>query len=158
MSQIGSLIYGITRIWMILSHFPVSLADMATSSEEVLLVVNQVRSRKSNGTLYLMGKRLAWQEDNKDVFTISHYYADVRREFILYFKSYRWGHIKGKFHPKTNANYPKTVHIELSNDTSFISIGWSTAKLWPEVTFACLECRLANRSVFNGTVPFLKFL
>ena len=41
--------------------------------------------------------------------------------------------VKGKFHPKTNANYPKTVHIELSNDTSFISIGWSTAKLWPEV-------------------------
>ena len=41
--------------------------------------------------------------------------------------------LKGKFHPKTNANYPKTVHIELSNDTSFISIGWSSAKLWPEV-------------------------
>lgn len=55
---------------------------MATSSEEVLLVVNPVRSRKSNGSLYLMGKRLAWQEDNKDVFTISHYYADVRQQRI----------------------------------------------------------------------------
>ncbi|XP_071501518.1 general transcription factor IIH subunit 1-like [Diadema antillarum] len=55
---------------------------MATSSEEVLLVVNQVRCRKSNGSLYLMGKRLAWQEDNKDVFTVSHYYADVRQQRI----------------------------------------------------------------------------
>ncbi|XP_063960530.1 general transcription factor IIH subunit 1-like [Lytechinus pictus] len=55
---------------------------MATSSEEVLLVVNQVRSRKSNGSLYLMGKRLAWQEDNKEVFTISHYYADVKQQRI----------------------------------------------------------------------------
>ncbi|XP_030845510.1 general transcription factor IIH subunit 1 [Strongylocentrotus purpuratus] len=55
---------------------------MAMSSEEVLLVVAQVRSRKSNGSLYLMGKRLAWQEDNKEVFTVSHYYADVKQQRI----------------------------------------------------------------------------
>ena len=48
-----------------------------------MLVVAQVRSRKSNGSLYLMGKRLAWQEDNKEVFTVSHYYADVKRKYKI---------------------------------------------------------------------------
>ena len=53
---------------------------MATSSEEVLLIINQVRLHKSDGSLYLMAERLAWQDDNKDYFAVSHHYRDVKRK------------------------------------------------------------------------------
>lgn len=52
---------------------------MATSSEEVLLVLSEVRHLKRDGTLYLMAERLAWQDDGKDVFSVSHFYADIKR-------------------------------------------------------------------------------
>ena len=51
-----------------------------TSSEEVLLVTNQVRHAKKDGVLYLMGERLAWQEENKDIFNVSHHYSDIKRK------------------------------------------------------------------------------
>lgn len=54
---------------------------MATSSEEVLLVVSEVRHQKRDGSLFLMAERLAWQDDGKDVFTVSHFYADIKRKF-----------------------------------------------------------------------------
>ncbi|XP_033645661.1 general transcription factor IIH subunit 1-like [Asterias rubens] len=55
---------------------------MATSSEEVLLIINQVRLHKSDGSLYLMAERLAWQDDNKDYFAVSHHYRDVKQQKI----------------------------------------------------------------------------
>ncbi|XP_072034851.1 general transcription factor IIH subunit 1-like [Amphiura filiformis] len=55
---------------------------MAASSEEVLLVTNQVRHAKKDGTLYLMAERLAWQEENKDIFNVSHHYADIKQQKI----------------------------------------------------------------------------
>ena len=45
------------------------------SSEEVVLVTGQVRHAKKDGTLYLM----AWQEENKDIFSVNHHYADSKR-------------------------------------------------------------------------------
>lgn len=54
---------------------------MATSSEEVLLVVSEVRHQKRDGSLFFMAERLAWQDDGKDVFTVSHFYADIKRKF-----------------------------------------------------------------------------
>ena len=51
------------------------------SSEEVLLVTGQVRHAKKDGTLYLMAERLAWQEENKDIFSVSHHYADIKRKY-----------------------------------------------------------------------------
>ena len=51
---------------------------MSKSSEEVLLVVKHVRHKKSEGSLYMMGERMAWMLDSKNVFSVSHLYADIK--------------------------------------------------------------------------------
>uniref|UniRef100_A0A8C6ZZ34 TFIIH p62 subunit N-terminal domain-containing protein n=1 Tax=Nothoprocta perdicaria TaxID=30464 RepID=A0A8C6ZZ34_NOTPE len=51
---------------------------MATSSEEVLLIVKKVRQKKQDGALYLMAERIAWAPEGKDRFTVSHMYADIK--------------------------------------------------------------------------------
>lgn len=55
---------------------------MATSSEEVLLIVKKVRHKKQDGALYLMAERVAWTPEGKDRFVISHMYADIRCQKI----------------------------------------------------------------------------
>ncbi|XP_012509622.1 PREDICTED: general transcription factor IIH subunit 1 [Propithecus coquereli] len=57
-------------------------ATMATSSEEVLLIVKKVRQKKQDGALYLMAERIAWAPEGKDRFTISHMYADIKCQKI----------------------------------------------------------------------------
>jgi len=51
---------------------------MSRSSEEVLLIVNNVKHKKSDGSIYMMGQRMAWMQDSKDSFSISHAYADIK--------------------------------------------------------------------------------
>ncbi|KAF7466378.1 Hypothetical predicted protein [Marmota monax] len=58
------------------------IAIMATSSEEVLLIVKKVRQKKQDGALYLMAERIAWAPEGKDRFTISHMYADIKCQKI----------------------------------------------------------------------------
>ena len=48
------------------------------SSEEVLLIVKNVKLKKSEGRLYMMGSRMAWMQASSDTFAVSHYYADIR--------------------------------------------------------------------------------
>ncbi|XP_041366355.1 general transcription factor IIH subunit 1-like [Gigantopelta aegis] len=55
---------------------------MSKLSEEVLLIVNHVRQKKTDGTLYLMGERLAWMVQSKNTFSISHMYADIKAQKI----------------------------------------------------------------------------
>ncbi|CAN8027378.1 unnamed protein product [Ixodes persulcatus] len=55
---------------------------MGTSSEDVLLMVGNVRYKKNNGTLYLMAERIAWMLEGKDTFPVSHKYADVKMQKI----------------------------------------------------------------------------
>ncbi|XP_069479886.1 general transcription factor IIH subunit 1 [Ambystoma mexicanum] len=55
---------------------------MATSSEEVLLIVKKVRQKKQDGALYLMAERVAWAPEGKDRFTVSHMYADIKCQKI----------------------------------------------------------------------------
>ncbi|XP_075784224.1 general transcription factor IIH subunit 1 [Pelodiscus sinensis] len=55
---------------------------MATSSEEVLLIVKKVRQKKQDGALYLMAERIAWAPEGKDRFTVSHLYADIKCQKI----------------------------------------------------------------------------
>ncbi|XP_036616395.1 general transcription factor IIH subunit 1-like [Trichosurus vulpecula] len=55
---------------------------MATSSEEVLLMVKKVRQKKQDGALYLLAQRIAWAPEGKDSFTISHMYSDIRCQKI----------------------------------------------------------------------------
>ncbi|KAG8524231.1 General transcription factor IIH subunit 1, partial [Galemys pyrenaicus] len=71
----------LTEILKILS-FTHHLAIMATSSEEVLLIVKKVRQKKQDGALYLMAERIAWAPEGKDRFTISHMYADIKCQKI----------------------------------------------------------------------------
>lgn len=51
---------------------------MATSSEDVLLQVPQVRYKKGDGTLFLMDQRLIWMAENRDTVAVSHLYADIK--------------------------------------------------------------------------------
>jgi transcription initiation factor TFIIH subunit 1 len=55
---------------------------MTTSSEDVLLMVGEVRNKKTDGTFYLMSERIAWMPNGKDTFTISHKYADIKMQKI----------------------------------------------------------------------------
>ncbi|XP_030056953.1 general transcription factor IIH subunit 1 isoform X5 [Microcaecilia unicolor] len=55
---------------------------MATSSEEVLLIVKKVRQKKQDGALFLMAERVAWAPEGKDRFTVSHMYADIKCQKI----------------------------------------------------------------------------
>ena len=52
------------------------------SSEEVLLIVKNVKLKKSEGRLYMMGSRMAWMQASSDTFAVSHYYADIRGKAI----------------------------------------------------------------------------
>ncbi|XP_041416991.1 general transcription factor IIH subunit 1 isoform X3 [Xenopus laevis] len=61
---------------------PAARSDMATSSEEVLLIVKKVRHKKQDGALYLMAERIAWAPEGKDRFIISHLYADIKCQKI----------------------------------------------------------------------------
>ncbi|XP_078333763.1 general transcription factor IIH subunit 1-like [Crassostrea virginica] len=55
---------------------------MAARSEEVLLIVNHVRNKKTDGTLYMMGERLGWMQGSKSTFSISYLYADIKGQKI----------------------------------------------------------------------------
>uniref|UniRef100_A0A2K6DSU8 BSD domain-containing protein n=1 Tax=Macaca nemestrina TaxID=9545 RepID=A0A2K6DSU8_MACNE len=58
------------------------LATIATSSEEVLLIVKKVRQKKQDGALYFMAERIAWAPEGKNRFTISHMYVDIKCQKI----------------------------------------------------------------------------
>lgn len=55
---------------------------MATKTEDIRLQINNVKQKKSDGTLYLMAERLAWMPNNKNNFTISHKYSDIKVQKI----------------------------------------------------------------------------
>ncbi|XP_006814889.1 general transcription factor IIH subunit 1 [Saccoglossus kowalevskii] len=56
---------------------------MATAlSEDVLLVVSHVRHKKRDGSLYLMTERIGWMEGSRQMFSISHLYADIKMQKI----------------------------------------------------------------------------
>ncbi|XP_076256771.1 transcription factor B1 [Rhynchophorus ferrugineus] len=55
---------------------------MATSSEDVLLQVSNVRFKKGDGTLFLMDQRLIWMVENRDTVAVSHPYADIKSQKI----------------------------------------------------------------------------
>lgn len=55
---------------------------MTTSSEDVLRMIEHVRVKKADGTLYLMNERIAWMPNGKNTFTISHNYSDIKTQKI----------------------------------------------------------------------------
>lgn len=46
--------------------------------EDVLLVVPQVKYKKSDGTLYIMKERIAFMVDNRDTTALSHSFYDIK--------------------------------------------------------------------------------
>lgn len=52
------------------------------SSEEVLLIVNNVKNKKTDGTVYMMGERLGWMQGSKSNFTYSYLYSDIKAQKI----------------------------------------------------------------------------
>ena len=51
--------------------------------ENILLQVNHVKHKKYEGTLYLMGERLAWMASHKnDTFAVNHKYVDIKSQKI----------------------------------------------------------------------------
>jgi transcription initiation factor TFIIH subunit 1 len=48
------------------------------SLEEIKLVIEHVKNKKVEGTLYLMSERIAWMPKGKEVFLISHHYVDIK--------------------------------------------------------------------------------
>jgi transcription initiation factor TFIIH subunit 1 len=56
---------------------------MSRSAEDILLQVKYVKHKKNEGTLYLMGERLAWMASHKsDTFAINHKYMDIKSQKI----------------------------------------------------------------------------
>jgi len=56
---------------------------MSRSAEDILLQVSHVKHKKYEGTLYVMGERIAWMMANKkDQFSINHKYADIKTQKI----------------------------------------------------------------------------
>ncbi len=53
--------------------------------EEIVLVVENVKNKKIEGTLYVMSERVAWMPKQKNVFTISHHYVDIKSNEPLFF-------------------------------------------------------------------------
>ncbi|CAF2227768.1 unnamed protein product [Rotaria magnacalcarata] len=48
------------------------------NGEDVRLKVDHVKSKKVEGTLYMMSERMAWMPKHKDVFTLSFDYCDIK--------------------------------------------------------------------------------
>jgi transcription initiation factor TFIIH subunit 1 len=48
------------------------------SLEEIKLVIENVKCKKVEGSLYLMSERLAWMPKQKTLSTISHHYVDIK--------------------------------------------------------------------------------
>ncbi|NXY81589.1 TF2H1 factor, partial [Alcedo cyanopectus] len=85
---------------------------MATSSEEVLLIVKKVRQKKQDGALYLMAERIAWAPEGKDRFTVSHMYADIKCQ---------------KISPEGNAKIQLQLVLHAGDTTNFHFSNESTA-------------------------------
>lgn len=56
---------------------------MSRSVEDILLQIRHVKHKKNEGTLYLMGERLAWMASHKnDTFAVNHKYVDIKSQKI----------------------------------------------------------------------------
>ena len=49
-----------------------------SASEQVQLMVNNVRHKKRDGSLFLMGERIAWCPEGREHFDITVNYADIK--------------------------------------------------------------------------------
>nr|CAG4641614.1 EOG090X04EN [Eurycercus lamellatus] len=55
---------------------------MSSTSESILHLAPHVKLKKNEGELYLMTERLGWMVGNKDSFSVSHKYSDIKTQKI----------------------------------------------------------------------------
>jgi len=60
-----------------------SKASMGSTSESILHVAPHVKLKKNEGELYLMSERLGWMVGNKEIFSVSHKYCDIKSKHEL---------------------------------------------------------------------------
>ena len=63
---------------------------MSRSVENILLQVNHVKHKKYEGTLYLMGERLAWMASHKNDTFSGMYFFPFQNHFQNYIKFFRY--------------------------------------------------------------------
>jgi len=88
---------------------------MAKSSEDVLLVIGQVKNKKCDGSLYVMSERMAWMPALKNTFTYSYGYEEIKSLSYTFFKLsvleiLRKFHVNGgdkKLHLNESVDYTK---------------------------------------------------
>jgi transcription initiation factor TFIIH subunit 1 len=51
--------------------------------EDVLLVLPEVKFKKSDGSLYIMKERIAFIVDNRETVLVSHSFYDVKSKLLL---------------------------------------------------------------------------
>ncbi len=56
------------------------------NGEDVRLKVDHVKSKKVEGTLYMMSERMGWMPKHKDVFTLSFDYCDIKCKLLFWFE------------------------------------------------------------------------
>lgn len=56
-----------------------------SASEQVQLMVNNVRHKKRDGSLFLMGERIAWCPEGCEHFDITVNYADIKCKCYSFF-------------------------------------------------------------------------
>ena len=54
------------------------MASKQQNLEEIIMVVENVKNKKIEGALYLMSERIAWMPKQKNIFTLSHLYVDIK--------------------------------------------------------------------------------
>ena len=59
------------------------MSNNGRNVEEIRLVIDYVKYKKVEGSLYLMTERIAWMPKGKDVFTISHHYTDIKSNYFV---------------------------------------------------------------------------
>ena len=64
-------------------------AKMSRSVENILLQVNHVKHKKYEGTLYLMGERLAWMASHKNDTFSGMYFFSFQNYFQNYIRFFR---------------------------------------------------------------------
>ena len=61
---------------------------MAGSMEEILKVIEHVKYKKTEGSLYVMSERIGWMPKQKEqTFLVSHHYVDIQSKMESYLGS-----------------------------------------------------------------------
>ena len=66
------------------------------NGEDVRLKVDHVKSKKVDGTLYMMSERMGWMPKHKDVFTLSFDYCDIKCKRVVERSVDQWGNVRGR--------------------------------------------------------------